>query len=83
LAYTEEFLSLDEIVEEHSSDNVFPDLPDDCRPKKVEWKEEGCFVEMICGCMVPVDTGDTLWTIPRGDGSKHVVPVAIDPVTIH
>jgi len=83
MAYTEEFLTPDEIVDEHSSDKIFPDLPDDMRPSKVEWMESGCMIEMACGCMVEVHTGDILWTVPREEGSRHVVPVAIDPVTIH
>lgn len=83
MAYTEEFLTPDEVAEEHSSDNIFPDLPDDVRPKKVEWMEEPCIVQLLCGCMVEVYPGDTLWTVPRDDGTKHVEVIAIDPVTIH
>jgi hypothetical protein len=83
MTYTEEFLSPDEILDEHSSDKIFPDLPDGVRPTKVEWAESGCMIEMSCGCMVEVHIGDTLWTVPDGEGSNHLVPVAIDPATIH
>ena len=86
MAKTEPMMSTDEIMEEHSSDNVFPDLPEDCRPIRREFSGEPCMIEMSSGYMVECWPGDTLWIVPDlslGAGAEDTVIVAIDPVTIH
>lgn len=65
----------------HTSDEVFPELPDDVRPVAAEWEDCAGFVQTMCGCMVEIFPGDTIWTIVTPDG--HTAVVAIDPVTVH
>ena len=67
--------------DEHSSDNVFPNLEDDIRPKAIEWEKDHAVIRMLCGCMVEIHTGDTMWVIRCEDGNYR--PIAVDPVTIH
>lgn len=80
------YMNLEEVeydnTEEHTSDNVFPELDADCNPEKTEWGDRDDEVIMACGCTVAVMTGDTVWMIP-GEVPGSLVPVAIDPVTVH
>lgn len=73
---------MDDLIDEHHPDIVFPDLDDDDRPNKMEWSEEPTMIQMGCGCRVEVLPGDTVWTLP-GRLPGQQVPVAIEPVTIH
>lgn len=66
---------------EHLSDTVFPLLDYDIFPEKTEWLRPPQVLEMFCGCSVEVLTGDTVWMIEDDDG--ELMPVAVDPVTIH
>lgn len=67
--------------DEHSSDSIFPHLEDDIRPKAIEWEKDHTVIRMLCGCMVEICTGDTMWVIKCEDGNYR--PIAVDPVTIH
>lgn len=69
-------------ADEHCSDTVFPQLPDDLRPTKFEWQDEPGVVQMFCGCMETVWTGDTVWVIP-GEPDGPSLVVAIDLRTVH
>ncbi len=71
-----------EMLLEHLSDTVFPDLAYDCFPVKTEWMHPPAILEMFCGCEIEVLPGDTVWMIYDPDRDE-ATPVAIDPVTIH
>jgi len=70
-----------DIEDEHVSDKVFEGLDDDIQPVQMEWGDEVGFLIMGCGCRIMVHPGDTVWSVIADDGV--VVPIALDPVTIH
>lgn len=72
---------MDEVLDEHHPDKIFPDLDEDCRPSKMEWAEDHTIIELGCGCRVGIMTGDTIWTLPGP--RNQLVPIAVEPVTIH
>jgi hypothetical protein len=66
----------------HTSAVVFPELPEDMRPYKFEWLDNPGLIKTMCGCMVEVYPGDTVWALPLQPDVPLTV-LAIDPVTIH
>lgn len=71
-----------DLIEEHLSDNVFPELAYDCFPERTEWLHDPAVIELLCGCQIEVLPGDTVWVVYDEDTGEGC-PVAVDPVTIH
>ena len=70
-------------IEDHHPDQVFPDMDDDdFHPTSAEWETEPGFLTMACGCSVEVNIGDKVWFI-KGPKNGQLLPIAIEPVTIH
>lgn len=75
----------DATIAEHHPDLVLPDLVEQgIVATPMEWEPEAGFgtIEMACGCLVDVRPGDTVWMV-RGSFSETLLPVAIEPVTLH
>lgn len=68
------------LLAEHHPDQVLPEIDG-----PVDWGWWGCEavnMTLMCGCTVPVKTGDTIWFgTPDETGAR--VPVAVEPVTVH
>lgn len=74
--------SVEEVSDAHRSDAIFPKLGEDVRPFKFEWNDQPGYLTTMCGCMVEVWPGDTVWALPTALDQPLTV-VAIDPVTVH